>query len=421
MEPRNSFMSHVEMLRLLIKQRLDAAADQILELFDGITAQYEKELLHRSDVQQPLVIKEEAPPDWSPSLDQEEPEPLHIKEEQDELETHQLNVSEEMEITKFTAGPVKSEDSKEKPQSSQLHQSLTEDNRDAETQASSFATLIKTETDVKDQRQSEPVRNLDPDSQSQSNADEKASDSSGTKVGNAELQEALSDSRAVGTESENSCEGTRAPESAVLSLKYKEAPVSKEGYKAYKKYFSFFKCSKQFYLQRFLQGKRSSSCLVRKIYFSTKQKVYSQKRVHTGEKPFGCDICGKRFTVKGNLKKHNGVHTGEKPFGCDICGKRFNQAGHLEKHNTVHTGEKPFGCDICGKRFTGTGHLKRHNRIHTGEKPFGCDICGKRFNQSGNLKRHKTVHTGEKSFGCDICGKRLTLKVTLKTHIHELK
>ncbi|XP_038592427.1 uncharacterized protein LOC119916467 [Micropterus salmoides] len=66
-----------------------------------------------ADVQQLLVIKEETPSEWSPSLDQEDPELLHIKEEQEKLwtsqEGEQLNGLEEADITRFpfTAVPVK--------------------------------------------------------------------------------------------------------------------------------------------------------------------------------------------------------------------------------------------------------------------------------------------------------------------------
>ncbi|XP_044028000.1 uncharacterized protein LOC122864529 [Siniperca chuatsi] len=78
-----------------------------------------------------LIVKEEQQ-EWSPSLDQD-PEPPHIKEEQEELwtsqEGEQLRGLEEADITKFpfTPVPVKSEeDDEEKLQSSQFHQSKTE-------------------------------------------------------------------------------------------------------------------------------------------------------------------------------------------------------------------------------------------------------------------------------------------------------
>ncbi|XP_038583830.1 uncharacterized protein LOC119909658 [Micropterus salmoides] len=98
-------------------------------------------------------IKEE----WSPSLDQDNPpETPHIKEEGEELwisqEGEQLRGLEEADITKFTFTlvSVKSEeDDEEKPQSSQLHQRLTEQ--------------METEIDGEDSGGPEPARTSDPD------------------------------------------------------------------------------------------------------------------------------------------------------------------------------------------------------------------------------------------------------------------
>eukprot|EP00064_Thunnus_orientalis_P017307 superscaffoldBa00003645_g17388 len=157
----------VQMLRAVVDQRLTAAAEEIFVLFERSIAEYEEELsrskeenerqrklldavfnpqlqLHRAvfpaDVQQLFGSKEEAPPEqqeWNSSLDQEDPEPPHIKEEQEELwtsqEGEQLQGLQEADITKFTFTPVPvtSEDVEEKPQSSQLQQRQTEENKDS--------------------------------------------------------------------------------------------------------------------------------------------------------------------------------------------------------------------------------------------------------------------------------------------------
>ncbi|XP_078112518.1 uncharacterized protein LOC144521783 isoform X2 [Sander vitreus] len=194
-------MSKVQMLRALVEQRLTAAAEEIFGLFERTIAEYEEELcrskkenerqqklldavlnhevqIQRTDVQQLLVDKDWVPPEqqeWSSSLDQEDPEPLpHIKEEQEELwtsqEGEQLQGLEEADIKfPFTSVPVKSEeDDEEKAQSSQLHESQTEENRDAE----------RTEADGEDYGGPEPARNSDPDSPLHPATHDKMSDSS---------------------------------------------------------------------------------------------------------------------------------------------------------------------------------------------------------------------------------------------------
>ncbi|XP_075931763.1 uncharacterized protein LOC142931635 isoform X3 [Anarhichas minor] len=171
-------MSKVQMLRCLVNQRLTAAAEEIFGVFERTIAEYEEELsrskeenerqrklldavfipqlrLHRADVQQLLIRREVVPPEqqvWSSSLDQEDPEPPHIKEEQEELwtsqEGEQLQGLEEADI-KFTFTPVKSEDDEEEAQSSKLHQRQTEQ--------------METEGDGEDCGGPEPDRNSDPD------------------------------------------------------------------------------------------------------------------------------------------------------------------------------------------------------------------------------------------------------------------
>ncbi|XP_042372563.1 zinc finger protein 135-like, partial [Plectropomus leopardus] len=267
-------------------------------------------------VQKLLMVKGEVPPeqqDWSFSVDQEnpepphireeqedpepphikeeqeDPEPPHIKEEQEELwsrqEKQQLEGLEEADI-KFThtSVPVKTEeDDEDKAQSSQLHQRQTEQ--------------METEADGEDCGGPEPGRNSHPGSPLRLDVEDEASHSSETE-----------------TDDSRTWEETQEPQSGFNSLK----------------------------------NNRRDSC----------------------EKLFCCSQCGKQFNHNSDLIKHMRTHTGEKPFSCSQCGKRFSQNCDLKKHMRTHTGEKPFSCSQCGKRFSQSSGLKKHMRIHTGEKPF---------------------------------------------------
>ncbi|KAI3364988.1 hypothetical protein L3Q82_000947 [Scortum barcoo] len=183
----------LQMLRYLVKERLEAAADEIFGLFEKTVTAYEEKIsllqdierqhrllsaafspevkLHRSvfpgDVQQLLVIKEKVSPGWSPSLNQDF-KLQNIRGEQKELwtsqEVEQQNGLEMAETTKdpFTALPVKSEDEEERLYFSHAQQSQTEDNREAEPMANSSSETIKTEADGEGCGGSEPAGNQDP-------------------------------------------------------------------------------------------------------------------------------------------------------------------------------------------------------------------------------------------------------------------
>ncbi|XP_071058568.1 zinc finger protein 32-like [Pseudochaenichthys georgianus] len=396
-------MSRVKMLLSLKKQRLTAAAEDIFALFEKTIAELEEELslskeenerlqklldavlqpqlrIHRADVQLLVVVKEELLPDqqeWSTSLDQEDPEsPPYIKQEQEELrisqEGKQLQELEEADIIKstFIPDPVKSEDDKEKPQSSQPHHRQTEH--------------IEKEADGDDCRGPEPARNSDPESSLQPKTEDNTGDSSEPD-----------------TEDSADWKETREPASDSTSLKIRQESVSDSSRSAVKKQFGCSVCSKSYTYRNNFQrhmrihtGEKPFSCSVCKKPFSQREHLKEHMRIHTGEKPHSCSVCKKSFSQNRNLKTHMRLHTGEKPHSCSVCKKAFSQNIHLKIHMRVHTGEKPHSCSVCKKAFSQSRHLKEHMRIHTGVKPHSCSVCKKAFSRSGGLRKHMRVHTG---------------------------
>ncbi|XP_071059975.1 zinc finger protein ZFP2-like [Pseudochaenichthys georgianus] len=378
-------MSKVQML-LLKKQRLTAAAEEIFALFETTIAELEEELslskeenkrlqkqldavlqpplrIQRADVQ--VVVKEEVLPDqqeWSTSLHQEDPKPPpHIKQDQEEL-----RVSEELEetdITKstFTPDPVKSEDDKEKPQSSQPHQRQTEH--------------METEADGDDCRGPEPARNSDPESSLQPKTEDDTGDSSEPDAEHSSEPDTEHSSE-PDTEHSADWKEIREPASGSNSLKNRHESVSDSRPSAENKAFS---------------------CSVCKKAFSKNGNVKEHMKIHTGEKAHSCSVCKKAFSHSGHLNIHMRVHTGEKAHSCSVCKKAFSQSGHLKAHMRVHTGEKPHSCTVCKKAFSLNENLKKHMRVHTGEKAHSCSVCKKAFSQSGHLKAHMRNHTAVQS------------------------
>uniref|UniRef100_A0A8C2XE06 C2H2-type domain-containing protein n=1 Tax=Cyclopterus lumpus TaxID=8103 RepID=A0A8C2XE06_CYCLU len=370
-------MSKVQQLRCLVNQRLTAAAQEILGLFERTIAEYEEELCssreenerHRKRLDavfNPEVRLQRA--GWfslflyhfklmEPVLEEEDPEPPHIKEEQEDPEPphikEELWTSQEgdqlpgLEQAGFTFSftPVKSEDDEEEAQSSQLHQRQTGH--------------METEAEGEDCGGPEPDRNSDPD------------DCDDWKE-------------------------TREPQSGLNSLNNDEVHVSDSKCSSGEKPLSCSECGKKFHLKGVLN---------------------KHMRIHTREKPFSCSVCKTSFTQSGTLKGHMLTHTGEKPFSCSVCEASFISRGHLKCHMLTHTREKPFSCSVCEQSFKRKSTLKRHMLTHTEEKPFSCSVCDQSFKRKANLKRHMLNHTGEKPFSCSVCEASFFSRGHLKGHI----
>uniref|UniRef100_A0AAX7SMH5 C2H2-type domain-containing protein n=2 Tax=Astatotilapia calliptera TaxID=8154 RepID=A0AAX7SMH5_ASTCA len=164
-------------------------------------------------------------------------------------------------------------------------------------------------------------------------------------------------------------------------------------------------------------GEKPYSCSTCGKSFSLNSTLKTHTRLHTGERPYACITCGKKFIHKSDLERHVRTHTGEKPYSCGTCGREFRLNSTLKTHIRVHTGEKPYSCSTCGKQFTEKSSLRTHIRIHTGEKPRCCSICGKRFSDISGVIKHMRFHTGEKPYPCSTCGKRFSQKSDMARHV----
>ncbi|XP_077943429.1 uncharacterized protein LOC120830213 [Gasterosteus aculeatus] len=382
-------MSSVEGLREFVNERLSAAAEEIFGVFKRSIVEYQEEIdrqrglldvllkpevrLHRIELPQSRVCKDEEVlcdqqlclEERNPSLDQEDPDPPQIKEEQEELcssqEGEQLEPKQEADT--FTLTPTCEETDHSDDETPFLNPARSQSESETEPPAITCTSWLDEEIDCERFVVPEPNDN------------------------------------------------NKEPQQQILAPPGDKTLLCE----TCGKYFQHKK-SLLAHVKRFHSVDQPYVCNTCGKRFVDKSVFEIHKRVHSDEKPFPCQICGKYFKLKRGLKAHMIIHTGERPFSCSICGKTFARKSHLEYHTRGHTGEKPYSCITCGKTFTHISALNSHKKIHTGEKPYSCNTCGKAFHTTSHLKYHTRIHTGEKPYSCSICGKTFTQKSNLKYH-----
>ncbi|KAM4593212.1 uncharacterized protein PAE49_006138 isoform 4-T4 [Odontesthes bonariensis] len=144
----------------------------------------------------------------------------------------------------------------------------------------------------------------------------------------------------------------------------------------------------------------------------------SQFNADTGDQAVKCEVCGKGFMSYSELRAHYGMHTGEKPYSCEICKKAFRYNNGLLVHMRTHTGEKPYVCKTFGENFSKRSTLEMHSRIHTGEKPFSCSVVNawllyKRHCQA--LKMPKKEIINMRKFQAQVASSLILVNTTPKT------
>ncbi|KAF7210777.1 zinc finger and BTB domain-containing protein 49 [Nothobranchius furzeri] len=270
-------MSKIELLRLLINQRLTEAAEEIFGVFGRTIAEYEEEiarskleidrqrrlldLSRKPRISLPAFVPDVSEQQWSSSFDQNEETP-HIKEEEEE----DLWIEQQDKLCQTSKENVSS-----------VFQSST--GRNQGDRVSEF-------------------QSMNPGDQE----DLKFEEQPGTSVQQVSSEDEHGASEATLENLQFDCEDLEAPP---------------------------------------LQIADSYVCTICGREFSQRNQWTKHMLVHRragakADKSFTCDICGKKLTRFDGYQKHLRVHTGEKPYCCSVCGRRFSDNSNYKRHIRSH-------------------------------------------------------------------------------------
>ncbi|KAG8004808.1 GDNF-inducible zinc finger protein 1 [Nibea albiflora] len=282
-------MSKIEMLRLLITQRLTEAAEEIFGVFGRTIAEYEDQITRSKleiDRQRRLLELSTKPKisvhggtvlseqqDWSSGLDLNELKPPHIKEEEEEQEEEEEEEQEEQEEQEELWPPQQ-----EAPQ-------------------------VGEQNDVKFVlfRSGGARTELDDDHMTSLSA-----------CRGPEERQRPGTSLVL--------DGADAPGNGQLDCGELEAAALSEVVDSY----ICTICGRAF---------------AQRGHWAKHVQVH-RKLENKADKSYTCDICGKRLTRFDGYQKHLRIHTGEKPYCCDECGRRFSDNSNYKRHIRTHGGQK---------------------------------------------------------------------------------
>ncbi|XP_014007657.2 zinc finger protein 239-like [Salmo salar] len=316
-------MSKLQLLNVFVTERLSAAAVEIFGVVEKIIAEYREQICRSAEENERLrrlldmgtkpertshiadfqALTPAVPPenqnceqDWSPSLEQEDPEPTQIKEEQQELRLSQ----------------------EDPPQPSHLYLNQTVDDGERNALPIIITEEIKTEPDVEGYRVPQPTSDqplsVHPDCSAavEKPYQCKQCGNSFTRKGHLTIH-----SRTHTGENPYQCKlcGKRFNQKSNLTIH-----------------------------TRVHTGENPYECKQCGKMFNQKGHLTVHSRIHTGERPYQCKDCDKAFNQKIELTLHMRAHTGERPYICPVCKKGYIALSYLRLHQRVHKGEKSYQC-----------------------------------------------------------------------------
>ena len=329
----------------------------VLFPFFSVPPELQQQRVHKE--RQVLADQQLCNQERNSSLDQEDPEPPQIKEEQEELCTSQegAQLAVKLETDTLMLIPPYEESGHSEPEPESDHKLLSDNSHVAESQDQNEGK----HGDSGSNRNTEPEPN--------------------------ERRDKTSKSVYKRTQSKVDCYRNRGKKSFKCDICGKDLK---------------YKSTVNIHM-RTHTGERPYSCNTCGKHFINRSNLTDHMRTHTREKQYSCSTCGKQFRIGRNLKVHMRTHTGEKAYSCNTCGKGFSRSRSLTVHMRIHTGLKTYSRKTCGKGFSRPNKLSAHLGVHTDEKPYICQICGKGCADSSTLKRHLRIHTGEKSYSFKTC------------------